>query len=88
MNRAQRSALKVVLERDELAGRFMILCVAAIRSYGSDAVSTACSGGALPHAIAPGEGSLIRTLFPKKAQGLWNHLLAVASLKLRMAGTL
>lgn len=34
VNRAQRSALKIILERDESSSRHMVLCVAAIRSYG------------------------------------------------------
>lgn len=36
VNRANRSAIKKILERDEAASRYTILCVAAIKHYGSD----------------------------------------------------
>ncbi len=36
INRANRSAIRKILERDEAESRYMILCVAAIKHYGSD----------------------------------------------------
>jgi breast cancer 2 susceptibility protein len=38
INQAQRPAIKKLLERDEFAGRYMVLCVSAIRYRGKDGV--------------------------------------------------
>jgi breast cancer 2 susceptibility protein len=55
VNKAKRSALKIILERDESAGRSMVLCVAAIRSYGGDPPpsSTTTATGRSPSLIPP-----------------------------------
>lgn len=62
VNKAKRSALKIILERDESAGRSMILCVAAIRSYGGDApppppATSTTEGGAAAAGAGGGEGA-------------------------------
>jgi hypothetical protein len=36
INQAHRSALKKILEKDEVSTKFLVLCVAKIVSYGSD----------------------------------------------------
>jgi len=36
VNKAKRSALKIMMERDESSNKHMVLCVSAIRSFGSD----------------------------------------------------
>jgi len=67
VNRAQRSALKIILERDESSSRFMVLCVASIKSYGLESPQPAATDGntngilnhnssSLAHGIVRGRG--------------------------------
>ena len=57
VNKAKRSALKIMMERDESSNKHMVLCVSGIRSFGSD-------GGGIDASaiIAAAEGLPIKSL--------------------------